>query len=244
MAGEIIAAFRTVMLFITLSWLSVMYLLMYRVPQIDENSSRGRYQMIKNSMILDNYRMKSSVASSVIKDGEIQIFGEDSADMKLDLRNPRNGAFRFASDRIKKQVNPNIPLLDSDKGFEIRKSNKRNAILSDSFDCRLLERMRTFEVLGTGYTKVVRRGVINGQSFALKYTTNHNHDVIKCKSERPIERHFECINLAKFKLLKEALLFSQLRHKNIIKVNKPQMLLGLICVAIREWVDFFSISIF
>ena len=216
MAGEIAAAFRTVMLFISLSWLSVMYLLVYRVPKLnDENVSRG-YQIIEDSNIAEKYRIKTSIT----QDGEVQIFGaEDSSSMRLDLSNPNN-ELQFTSRRFDNKAISNIPSrkLTPDKNDGIRKFNRGATTVSGSFDCRLLDRMRTYDVLGMGYTKVVRRGVINGKSFALKYTTKRNYDIVKCKNERPVDRHFECFNLAKFKLLKEALLFSQLKHKNIIKV--------------------------
>jgi len=189
----------------------VMYLLIYRVPRPDDGDGRQGYHIVDESIVARNYRTSLPQAS------EFQIFGaEDSSGLKLDLANP-SSKLQFTSGRFKAKTkkqrkgNPN-----KTRGY--LKFNRISNQVSGSFDCRLLERMSTSDVLGMGYTKVVRRGVVDGKSFALKYTTSRNQDVIKCKSERPVERHFECFNLAKFKLLKEALLFSQLKHKNIIKV--------------------------
>ena len=185
-----------------------MYLLIYRVPRPDDGDGRQGYHIIDESIVARNYR------TSLPQDSEFQIFGaEDSSGLKLDLANPSSKLGRFeAKTKKQRKGNPN-----KTRGY--LKFNRISNQVSGSFDCRLLERMSTSDVLGMGYTKVVRRGVVDGKSFALKYTTSRNQDVIKCKSERPVERHFECFNLAKFKLLKEALLFSQLKHKNIIKVK-------------------------
>lgn len=214
MAREIIAAFRTVMLFISLSWLSVMYLLVYRVPKIEESNNYGKYEVIENVMG-DRREHAKRLPASILVDGNVQLFGEDSSGMKLDLSNPAN-VLRIESDANGLDLQTPSVLTNPGRGTsQLYHVDK----VSDSFDCRQLEKIRTMEVLGTGYTKVVRRGVLNGRSYALKYTTSKNHDIIKCTNERPKERHFECYNLAKFKLLKEAQLFSQLRHRNIIKVR-------------------------
>ena len=212
MAKEITAAFRTVMLFISFSWLSVMYLLIYRVPRPDDDNGSREYHIIDESIVARNYR------TLLPQDSEFQIFGaEDTSGLKLDLTNP-NSKLQFTSGRFKAETKK-LRKGNRNKTFGFQKLSRIPNKVSGSFDCRLLERMSTSDVLGMGYTKVVRRGVVDGRSFALKYTTSRNQDVIKCKSERPAERHFECFNLAKFKLLKEALLFSQLKHKNIVKVS-------------------------
>lgn len=217
MAGEIIAAFRTVMLFISLSWLSVMYLLVYRVPKLNDVGEFAKYEIIDGVVREEKY--SRNARTSLILDGDVKLFGEDSSDMKLDLSNP---SAQLVLDKKGDEANGKSPhstnLSQRTKALGIPKLRNIDSVLG-SFDCRLLERMKTYEVLGKGYTKVVRRGVIYGQSFAIKYTTGRNHDVIKCKKERPVNRQFECFNLAKFKLLKEALLFNQLRHRNIIKVR-------------------------
>ena len=217
MAKEITAAFRTVMLFISLSWLSVMYLLVYRVPKLnDENMDRG-YHIIDENIDSEKYKLKTYLTDN----NEFQIFGsENPSGLEVDWSNP-NRKLRFTSRQFDSREVANIPMrkLDLSNTDGTREFNRNITKVSSSFDCRLLERMSTYEVLGMGYTKVVRRGVIGGKAFALKYTTGQNHDIISCKKERPVERHFECYNLAKFKLLKEALLFSQLKHRNIVKVT-------------------------
>eukprot|EP00795_Rhopilema_esculentum_P010685 gene10685-19453_t len=215
MAGDVVAAFRTVVLFISFSWLSVMYLLVYRVPRL-EREGCNHYQVIEGG--LKEKTLLRRYEDSFLNDGEIKIFGEDLPEMGLNLANPtkiaESGSLNLPSKNLKipksiKRDSKEQPVIPVDKNIDF---------VSNVFNCTLLESMRTFEVLGSGYTKVVRRGILGGTSYALKYTTSKNQDIIKCKSERPSQSHFECYNLAKFKLLKEALLMNQLQHRNIIKV--------------------------
>ena len=215
MAGEIFAAFRTVMLFISFSWLSIMYLLVCRIPRLEK--SNQIYQAIENGIRNDNKKYFRQLEESF--DGNIQIFGEDFPQIRWDLANPRKKLLNRKNQTLKEFSSSDIPVSirkvqENLTGIHMQSVDFSSGVL----DCRLLDTVETFEVLGSGYTKVVRRGVLAGTSIALKYTSERNHDVVQCKTERPPERHFECFNLAKFKLLKEALLFRQLRHRNIVKV--------------------------
>lgn len=190
MAGEIIAALRTVVLFISVSWLSIMYLLVYRFPRLDRSYQteqvRGGGERIQHI----------HAQSHILEEGSV------------DLEN-RGRKLQYASMNQHTDQEPS-----KSKSFDL------NSEHSMFFDCRSLDDVELLQVLGSGYTKTVRKGVLNGQQFAMKYTTARNHDIIECRKQRPKTRHFECFNLAKFKLLKEAMLFQQLRHPNIVKVSR------------------------
>lgn len=215
MAGEILAAFRTVMLFISFSWLSIMYLLVYRVPRLEK--SNQVYRAIENGIRSDNKKYFKRLEESF--DGNIQIFGEDLPQIRWDLSNPRKKLLGRNNQTLQEFSSSDIPVSIRKVKKNLTEIHSQNIDFSSGdLDCRLLDTMETFEVLGSGYTKVVRRGVLAGKAIALKYTSEGNHDIVQCKTERPPERHFECFNLAKFKLLKEALLFRQLKHRNIVKV--------------------------
>ncbi len=173
-----------------------MYLLVYRIPKLERASlSEGG---INKAL---RYR-----------DG-IQIFGDEFTAVNGDSGNPgRRLQFAYYN-----------------KAFELEKQDlnnltskppqdKHGLIFPTNFDCRDLNKVKFLGLLGSGYTKTVRRGYLNGRQFAVKYTTEQNQDIVKCTKERDESRHFECYNLAKFKLLKEAMLLQQLRHPNIVQV--------------------------
>ena len=172
------------MLFISISWLSVMYLLVYRFPRV------GRNQEDEASL-----------------DQLARIFEKNqvNARRKLQYANPNLSNANDAEQIFDYQ--------DYNGGNDKQNSNYIN------FNCADMDKVELKGVLGQGYTKTVRKGVLNGQEFALKYTTEDNHDIVECKKQREKSRHFECFNLAKFKLLKEALLFQQLKHQSIVKVS-------------------------
>eukprot|EP00794_Sanderia_malayensis_P015910 gene15910-17510_t len=235
MAGEIFAAFRTILLFISLSWFSVMYLVLHRIPRLEEER-RATEALQRNSRINEagNAWLDDRAGDSALDD--IQIFGDVEYAKRLNEKGVEKDA-RGSNPSRQHHVAKHQQV--SGGGLQSRYSNTADVPVvfnggsvqdnsrlrfrddqkdvSWSFSCRDLSRMQFQGLLGSGFTKTVRKGLLNGRQLAVKYTTERNPDIIKCTRERNASRHFECYNLAKFKLLKEATLLQQLIHPNIIK---------------------------
>lgn len=84
--------------------------------------------------------------------------------------------------------------------------------------CEVLERARSVQFVGSGYTKAVYRAELN-TSFpvALKSVDLSGHDMESCLKRYSSAK--DCYRLASFKIIKEMTLMERLQHPNILKVT-------------------------
>lgn len=91
----------------------------------------------------------------------------------------------------------------------------------DEMGCDSLADMQAVEILGSGYTKLVVKVNLAGESepVALKLVNEQGIDMGKCVEDFKDPRG--CRELVSFKLRKEMVLLQRLQHPNVIKVKFP-----------------------
>ncbi|KAK6478823.1 extracellular tyrosine-protein kinase PKDCC-like [Huso huso] len=84
--------------------------------------------------------------------------------------------------------------------------------------CEELRSMSHFEFLGSGYTKLVLKGVLpNGTAVALKSVNPQGVDMKRCvEGFGDVEG---CYRLVSYKLIKEIVLLQRLQHPNVVKLQ-------------------------
>ncbi|XP_041121908.1 extracellular tyrosine-protein kinase PKDCC-like [Polyodon spathula] len=105
-----------------------------------------------------------------------------------------------------------------EKMDEVNVKALNTGAISAAAGCEELRSMRHFEFLGSGYTKLVLKGVLpNSTAVALKSVNRQGVDMKRC-AERfgDVEG---CYRLVSYKLIKEIVLLQRLQHPNIIKLQ-------------------------
>ena len=88
----------------------------------------------------------------------------------------------------------------------------------DYLGCQEINRIRVAKTVGKGFTKVVQEGHLNGVSVAVKSAGQDVKDVQDCRKSGMYKKEEDCYVLASYKVLKEAMMFKQLKHPNIIRL--------------------------
>ena len=229
MAGEIKAALRTLFIFVTICWGSITFLVIYRIPSLEtqghqqasERSDPGTEQL-KSRWRRDLGFITNSRSEFFPQRLQTRDVGKDLGSTKRKLhfvandKNDDDYVFKekIYDDQLQFKKDPQQSGVEKGKyGIDLTWNPSPN-----QFSCQELSSVKFLSVLGQGYTKTVQMGFLRGKEMAFKYISPENHDILECIKLRPLEQHFECYNLAKFKLLKEAMLLQQLQHPGIVKV--------------------------
>lgn len=88
---------------------------------------------------------------------------------------------------------------------------------SDLVNCTTLEEVEGLEFLASGWTKSVYKAMFRGRQVAVKTVNLNGQDMRTCLEE-PTGSLGSCYRRTAVKILKELILLTQLRHRNVIEV--------------------------
>lgn len=102
------------------------------------------------------------------------------------------------------------------------RSDVLSSIADDTvLNCRDVARIHIVKEMGRGYTKITQLGVYEGVEVAVKSAGLDSNDVQRCVKEKRSKLPKDCLMFSRYKIMKELLLYQQLRHPNVAKVRKP-----------------------
>lgn len=107
--------------------------------------------------------------------------------------------------------------IDGNIGFNEHSGDTLLTAKDRMYSCMDMNRMRNLQFVGSGWTKVVYEGHLDGKSVAVKTVDVNGHDVGQCMKEG-FNSTF-CYGRAAGKIIKEIVLLQALAHDNIIKVR-------------------------
>ncbi|XP_046845027.1 extracellular tyrosine-protein kinase PKDCC-like isoform X2 [Xenia sp. Carnegie-2017] len=90
--------------------------------------------------------------------------------------------------------------------------------LPDTLGCQEISQIIIQEELGRGYTKRTQRGLYHNREVAVKSVALDSTDVHNCMKKKRTKLVSDCLLLSRYKVMKELLLYQQLKHSNVIKL--------------------------
>nr|XP_054749349.1 extracellular tyrosine-protein kinase PKDCC-like [Lytechinus pictus] len=98
------------------------------------------------------------------------------------------------------------------------RGNNGNQIQQQIYSCKHTDIIKVGKTIGQGHTKVVQEGTLLGRKVAVKSAGMQVKSVKDCLERGIYHKKEDCLLLAMYKVLKEAMILRQVRHPNIVKL--------------------------
>ena len=86
------------------------------------------------------------------------------------------------------------------------------------YSCRHTDTIKIGRTIGQGHTKVVQEGTLLGRKVAVKSASEQVKSVKECLQQKIYKKKEDCLILATYKVLKEAMILRQVSHPNIVRL--------------------------
>ncbi|XP_071962168.1 extracellular tyrosine-protein kinase PKDCC-like [Antedon mediterranea] len=162
------------------------------------------YKNTKVTTVQSNFQRK-------LMDAALYTKGFTEQSKSKEIHKARNGSFAQ-----RKQVGYSLPKNKPTGKIEPASVESPDSLTRKPNGCELLLQVDEVTPIGNGYTKVVHKARLQGQTVAIKYAMANGIDLERCMKLGVLRD--DCVNLSNFKIMKEISLHQELKHPNLVEM--------------------------